>query len=392
MNAKKSITLFLIIFLFVQCNRNQGNKNESDLAKTGVPIKVSDGDSNTSFSYYNTSPESPDGKYIAYTKFLSSPKEERYEKVPAEIWVCNSDLSNHRKVVSINDIAVHNGARVQWLDNNSFAFEDDSIRAVNLDGKALIKPLKGRLGHETHNGKILYSDYDSETGISTIYEYDIPNKKIDELADVSDFQRIKELYPNDDLRETEEMWILHLQYSPDGSKIAFRLDIGPRNEKYNHLVIMNKDGSNVNYFGPKPMHFSWFDNESIMGHDNQIEDGYPNDNNGRRWDFERNVLETLSGPGNHFAASPNRNLIASESWYRKNPVILQIYERGELRSFWQDTVSTDKHTTWTLAYHTNPSFSRDGKRVYFNNCTAPGKVYAYMVNLPENEKLKKTND
>ena len=379
MNVKKTLVLAFIALGFVQCN-------QKDSFKHGVPVKVSEGDSNSSFSYYNTSPESPDGKYIAYTRFLSSPKEERYEKVHAEIWVCNSDLSNHRRVVSINDIAVHNGARVQWLDNDSFAFEDDSIRVVNLNGEPLIKPVSGRLGHDTHEEKILFSNYASDTGFSTIYEYDIPNQKINILADASDFQEIVERYPNENLREIEDMWILHLQYSPDGNKIAFRLDIGPRNEKYNQLVTMNRDGSDIKYFGPKPMHFSWFDNQSIMGHDNQIEDGHPNDNSGRRWNLDRNVLETLSGPGNHFTASPVRKYIASESWYGKNPVVLKLFDRGEKESFWQDTVSTDKHTTWALAYHTNPAFSRDGKRLYFNNCVAPGKVFGYMVVLPEKQK------
>ncbi|MCF8380778.1 MAG: hypothetical protein K9H49_14485 [Bacteroidales bacterium] len=121
-----------------------------------------------------------------------------------------------------------------------------------------------------------------------------------------------------------------------------------------------------------------------MGHDNQIDDGLANDFSARRWDLDGNVIETLAGPGNHLGVSGDNIYYASESWYQKNPVILSVYKKGETEPFWQDTVSTDHHTTWTLANHTNPSFSRDGKRVYYNKCVAPGKVQVYMAKLPDN--------
>ena len=368
---------------FSFCNQKKGGNKISSKLESGVPYLLGLADYNTSFSYYNTTPESPDGSKIAYTKFLSSPKNERSEKVPAEIWVCNSDLTAHKKVTGLNDMTVHNGARVQWLDNNSFAYEDDSIRVINLKGKPLIKAVKGRLGHETMQGKILYSAKDEESQLSTIYEYDIQKEQINKLGDVMDFKEVAELYPSDELRQVPEFNILHLQYNSDGKKIAFRLDIGQKKEKYNHLIIMNLDGTDIRYFGPKPMHFSWFDSETIMSHDNQIDDNMPNDKSGRRWDLERNVVETFSGSGNHLGASPNREFYASESWYNQMPVILSAFKRGETEAFWQDTISQDHHTTWELAYHANPSFSRDGKRVYYNNCTAPGKVCGFMVILPE---------
>ena len=40
-------------------------------------------------------------------------------------------------------------------------------------------------------------------------------------------------------------------------------------------------------------------------------------------------------------------------------------------------------TVLELGNHVNPSFSRDGKRVYFNNNTGNGVSQAYMVILPE---------
>jgi hypothetical protein len=351
---------------------------------SGNPIRVGPEDFNSSFSYYNTTPESPDGNKIAYVKFLAETKENRSEKVPAEIWVCNSNLSSHKKLVTINPSEVHNGARVQWIDNQTIAYQDDSIRIVDLNGVSGIKAVFGRLGHETHEGKILYSAINPETNYSTIYEYSIKNQQITDLGDVMDFKDLVNNFNSEEYFDPAKWKILHLQYSPDGYKIAFRLDVGPRNEKFNHLVTMDINGENIYYFGPKPMHFSWFNNESIMGHDNQIDDGWPNDKSSRRWDQQGKFIETLSGPGNHLGVSFERDLFASESWYQITPVILSVFNKGQSKPFWQDTVSQDHHTIWTLAYHINPSFSRDGKRVYFNKCISSGKVQAYMVVLPEN--------
>ncbi len=360
--------------------KNETVQNKKKI-QPGVPVMVGFDESSTTFSYYHTSPENPDGTRIAYVRFLSFPKTGRSEKVPAEIWVCDADLTGHRKITSIHDIAVHNGARVQWIDNKTLAYQDDSIRIIDLEGESMAV-MSGRIGHQPHNRCILYSAEDTDTKLSTIYEYDFQTRQRNVLGNTKDFKEVSHIYPSGELKEYAEFGILHLQYSPDGEKIAFRLDIGPGSEKYRHLVTMNKDLSNIRFFGPKPMHFAWYDNVSIMGHDNQINDSMPDDRSGRRWDLNRKYIETLSGTGNHLGASEDRLYYASESWYQENPVVLSVFRKGDTSAFWQDTISTDTHTTWTLANHANPSFSREGKRVYYNKCVAPGIIHAYMVVIP----------
>ncbi|MEQ9296940.1 MAG: hypothetical protein RIF33_00180 [Cyclobacteriaceae bacterium] len=344
-------------------------------------VRVGPSNHHSCFSYYNTTPESPDGSLIAYVKLLSMPQEERYEEVNGEIWICNSDLSNQRKVVDVSLNGVHNGARLQWLDNRSFAYQDDMIRAVTIEGKELIAPVAGTIGHKPFQGRFLYASVDDSTGLYTIFEYDVLNQKISRLGDASNYTQIEELFPFDDMRLVEDRRILHLQYSPDGTKIAFRIDIGSKDEQFKHLISQNIDGSDIRFFGSKPMHFAWYDNASLMGHDNQINDGMPNDKSGRRWDLNGNHIETLSGMGNHLAASYDRELFASESWYKENPIVLRVFKKGEMLPIWQDTVSIDSRTTWTLANHVNPSFSRDNRRLYFNKYTEEGLAQAHMVVL-----------
>ena len=178
-----------------------------------------------------------------------------------------------------------------------------------------------------------------------------------------------------------EWKILHLMYSPDGSKIALRLDVGD-DEIHKYLVTMNRSGGDIHFFGPKPMHFAWYDNSSIMGHDNQINDRMPNDKSARRWSLDAEYMETLAGPGNHLAASLNRELFASESWYGKDPVVLKIFRKGETKQFWFDYVGDD-NTVWELGNHVNPSFSRDGKRVYYHKGVGTGQSQAWMVVIPD---------
>jgi len=382
-DVMKILGYVIVVSIFFQCQHKQQDQNKSK-DNHAEPVRVGPENYNSSLSYYGTTPESPDGKLIAFTVFLKETVNERSEKVPAEIWVCNSDLTDYRKVLSINPLATHNAARIQWLDNHSFLYEDDSIRVIDLEGKPLIEAVVGRSGHETHDGKFLYAANHPETRLSSIYEYDVAAREKSILADVNDFSGLLDHYTDTAFTPVSQWRILHLQYNIDASKLSFRLDVGPRNEHYRHLVTMNYDGTDVQYFGPKPMHFLWFDEETVMGHDNQIEDGQANDKSLRRWSLNREYLETLAGTGNHTGAAPNRKYFASESWYGENPIVVRVFKKNNVVPIWTDTASTDPHTTWTLAYHTNPSFSRDSKRVYYNKCVAPGKVRVYMAVLPEN--------
>ncbi len=380
-NLLRIWALVCMLCFTVQCNSPTDSNKKGQNIQGGVPVRVGPEGHSSSFSYYNTCPESPDGSKVAYVVFDSIPKEERSEKVSGKLWVCEKDLTRLRKVVGLNAMLVHNGGNVQWVDDTTIAYQDDSVRMVSLDGIPLTKPVAGKLGHEPFNQKILYSAVSEESGYDTIFEMD-KTGEITALANVMDFKGVARHFGDENFKDVSEWAISHPQYSPDGEKIAFRLDVGPALELYKHLVTIDRSVGNIHYFGPKPMHFLWYDNESFIGHDHQVEDGTPNDKTLKRWDLEGTFLETLADKGNHSSISPDRKLFASESWYQEIPIVLKVYQHGQMEAFWQDTVSLDKHTTWHLAFHTNPSFSRDGKRLYYNKCISPGKVQTYMVELP----------
>ncbi|HKK61136.1 MAG TPA: hypothetical protein VJ951_01170 [Bacteroidales bacterium] len=381
----RKYALFLPILFFgaFQCEKINLDEDPNLNFEPGEPVRVGPEDYNSTFSYYNTSPESPDGTMISYVKILT-PQRNRYDDLSGELWVCNADLTNHRMIVELENFQVHNGVNTQWVDNKTIAYFDDGyINVVNLKGKEQVPAMQAEsIGHAPYDEKILFSNISKETNYWTIYECDISNGEIAEIADASTFKGIVDHFSIVDYRKMTDWKIIHLIYSPDGSKIAMRIDIRPGGNKNPHLVTMNKDGGDIHFFGPKPMHFAWYDNESIMGHDNQINDRKTNDKSARRWTLDAEFIETLAGPGNHLAASSSRELIASESWYGKDPVVLKIFKKGETKQFWFDYVGDDI-TVWEMGNHVNPSFSRDGKRVYYHKNVGPRQSQAYMVVIPE---------
>ena len=51
------------------------------------------GDASTVYAYYNTSPESPDGKRIFYLLYKNEPDDQQ-KSVPGELWICSRSLKN----------------------------------------------------------------------------------------------------------------------------------------------------------------------------------------------------------------------------------------------------------------------------------------------------------
>jgi len=379
-----ALLLPIVFISAIQCEKNNPTGDPNSKFEPGVPVRVGPENSNSTFSYYNTTPESPDGSLISYVKILTAQRD-RYTYLTGELWICNADLTGHKMVTELNNFQVHNGVHAQWVNNQTIAFLDDGqIRVVNLKGQDQVPAINAAdLGHHPHDEKILFSRISEETNYWTVYEFDISNGETTEIADASTFADIVNHFSSAGFNAMTEWKIIHLQYSPDGSKIAMRVSVGSGGEQHNHLVTMNRGGGDIHFFGPKPMHFAWFDNSSIMGHDNQINDGKPDNRSARRWSLDAEYIETLAGPGNHLAASVNRELYASESWYNELPVILKVFNKGETNSLWHHTVSADEITIWELGNHVNPSFSRDGKRVYFHNNLGPRQSQAWMVVLPE---------
>lgn len=375
---KNYICLLLVIVFAARCNNDTQPQFPT---QTIIPVGPSDASS--AFSYYNTTPENPTGNKIAYVKYLETPTA-RVSGYKGEIWTCDANLQQHQKVVSVDSCHSHNGVSLQWIDDDRFAYQDGTAIYIASVGQkeVLHGPYYGRIGHYAFDEKILFANLEpSDEEELAIFEVNANDGKAEKIAPISIFYPFQSKFhaSHDSIKSN---WrILHLHYSPDGSKINLRLDVGEGEVNNPLFTISRNEIDPVVYFGLKPMHFDWYDNQSIMGHDNQIPDGMPNDFSARRWDLQGNFIETLAGPGNHLGAAPDFSRFASESWYRSDTISLSVFNRGEIKPFFTVDVSNAPKATWDKGWHVNPSFSRDGKRVYFHRTVSNDMVQACMVVL-----------
>ncbi len=343
--------------------------------------------SHSGFSYYGTTPESPSGSLICYVKFTERPVGRNGTK-PGELWVCRRDLTGQEKIVDLKKCGNHNTARMQWVDDSRLAYQDSGkVYVVDVDSKKVVLgPIDGLIGHNVYDRKILVQvDSDgSSLGGKGLYEVDCDTGKGRFILKPSDLEK----YVSDMVGAVGvEKWkFAHAQWSTKGSKIAIRLTVGDGGEMHALLFTFAADGSDIVYFGPKPMHFLWFDDDTIMGHDNQVDDGKLNDVSMRRWDRSGKYIETLAGPGNHTSASPDRQWFASESWYRTSPIKLSLYRRGDVKPVAILMEHDFEPITWVDRCHVNASFSRDGNRVYFFKAVEPNLAQAYFYDISSFKK------
>lgn len=327
------------------------------------------------FSFYNTTPESPDGKTLVYVRCKKEPYG-REEFVPGELWVCNRDLKAHRKLTDITGTVAHNGVEAQWIDNDRIAFFDKGrirIVAAQSGNDLLTKKITcAGLGHYPYQNKIMYNIYSGEgEGAPGIYELDcntFQTKLILSNAAIAKTPLPAHL-PAEKITPVKDWRALHCQYSPDGKRIAFRLDVGPF-EEGQLQGICNRDGSNLKIM-TQTLHSIWYDNGSMIGHLRYEKDGEkPGDLKKRftlvRVDLEGNILQRdLTPRGNHLGVSRDRRWFASETFYQTNPVVFTLYPGGHPEKAVEIARYDPYDIVWKRRFHVNPAFSRDGKRLYY---------------------------
>ena len=350
----------------------------------------------SSFSIYNETPESPDGSRLTYVVYDDYPAPEKLVTT-ASLWVCDRDLKNRRMIRKIEDVICnHNGAMQQWIDNDSIAYSGTHIGKVN--GKYLIRSIRivnvdtGKLEHGPYtggwlgascNGKVLMMIQDNKNSLGArgLYQLDTKTGKVKLLFKPEDFVGYKDKWSGSD--DPAGWFFAHGQYSSDGSHISFTVRTRGKDGKQ-HLFTCEADGSDLNCWGSdKPMHFHWYDENTIWGSDSVVNDGVPDDKNCRRWTRNKKPIETMAGLACHSCASFDRKWFAGETWYRSNPIKLYLYKKGNLKPAAEifETKFTD--IVWKGGGHVNPSFSRDGKRLYYNRPISNELKQAYFCDISE---------
>jgi Tol biopolymer transport system component len=329
-------------------------------------------------AYFHQFADSPNGEHVAYTMF----------DPPERMLVVVQTLSTGKitPVAMVKGQNRHTGAHPLWVDDSSLIYCSDGDYKIyhhNLKTGNVVEYVGGHISdYSPLHQRVLYKNNDPAKEEKGIYSIDLANRSKRQLISMDDMARMKVQIG---ARNPLEHWRLdHPYWSPDGSKIMFQAKTysGKADAQAVFLFYTDPEASKINYVGIRPMHVQWWDNESYFGHDNHEKD----DKHLRRWDLNGKLIEELSGPGCHATVSPDRQWIVTESWYRSDPIIVNLYKRGKTKPtkelFRQPAVVRGK-VFWDIRSHIHPAFSRDGKRVYFNAKGEDGKSKVWVFDLSD---------
>ncbi len=143
------------------------------------------------------------------------------------------------------------------------------------------------------------------------------------------------------------------------------------------LKVLIKDGLSMR----------WFDDQSFFGYSHTDVVGVDTTKHIEyemyRWDLDGQIIEHLAGHGCHGAARVDGKYFAGESWYRRDPIVLRVYGRGQSKALVEIFSHSFVELTWEHGgrHHVNPSFSRDGMRLYYTKAVNRNTSYAYSYDL-----------
>lgn len=291
--------------------------------------------------------ESPDSKRIIYARKADLTKSE------TEIWICDRDFENHRKVYDVH-CGNHNGPSATFITNSLIVFRDVEFegiagkepsicvfRILDVDTGEVKYKIRGKESHCAENGKI--------TLVAT--EEDILN-----------MVREHGLTPNEHTAS-----VSHVQLNPSATAVMMRLGVKDC-PVFGALGCIDLDTKKTHMIADKPVHQLWFDDDTYMatrqfnqGRHIEMETSYI-----ARFSKDGEELEVLGGISNHMDGSFDRKYFAGDRCYPDFAPNVYLYKRGDKNPIATFKISQDEYTTWKLQVHPNPSFSRDGKRLYFN--------------------------
>ena len=358
-------------------------------------FKVADYEGSTLWGMNGGQPESPDGKYLVYARKMKLEP----QISETEIWICDRDtLTEHRKVATV-DCGNHNGPSATFIDNDHIVFRENvkgekinCIRILNIKtGELKYGPIYAKESHCAENGQYPFSiseeyldknpDY-PELSQCGIYLLDLATGKIRQVADK---QMIYDLAVKGGCIPNEQTTSMsHVQLNPSATKVMMRLSVDncPVFGALGCIDLLTND----TYIIPdKPVHQLWFDDNTYMA-TRQYYDGEKIEmetSRIQRFTVDGEILEILGGIGNHIDGSPDRQWFTGDRAYPGYNADIFLYRRGDINPVATFGGQNFQDITWRLKIHPNPTFSRDGKRIYFNYPVSETRTVASFVDISE---------
>ena len=339
-------------------------------------------------------PESPDGKRLVYArkKIIS---DRAYRET--ELWVCDRDtLANGRRVFTVR-CGNHNGPSATFVDNEHIVFRDEidglsAFRVLNVDtGEVKYGPIFAKESHCAESGIYPFSISEEFLGKNPaypqidrcgIYLLRLSDGEVWRVADKGTiFRMVVEngCVPND---KTTAM--SHVQLSPGADKVMMRLSV-ENCPVFGALGGIDLRSGETFVIPDKPVHQLWYDNDTYMATRQYVVDGRIDMATSRiqRFTMAGECLETLGGIGNHIDGSPDRQWFVGDRAYPGYPADILLYRRGSTEPVVTFGGADYQDCTWKHQIHPNPTFSRDGRRIYFNHVVSQDRTEASFVDISD---------
>ena len=356
--------------------------------------KVCEYEGSTLWGMNGGQPESPDGKWLVYGRKPSLTEEYGDE---TQIWICDRQtLREQRKLYTVS-CKNHNGPSATFVDNDNIVFRDmagglTAIRILNIHtGETKYGPIYGKESHCAENGWYPFSISEEyldqnpdhpEIDCCGIYLLELATGKIKRVADK---QTILDMVVGSGCvpgKNTTSM--SHVQLNPSATRVMMRLSV-ENCPVFGALGCIDLDTGRTHVIPDKPVHQLWYDDDTYMA-TRQYHDGHRIEmasSRIQRFTVDGQCLETLGGIGNHIDGSPDRQWFVGDRAYPGYPADIFLYPRGETRPAATFGGQDFQTCIWKLQVHPNPTFSRDGKRIYFNHPVSETRTQACFVEVEE---------
>lgn len=341
----------------------------------GISV-ISRTDGHAIHNYFDTCPESPDGKKIIY--FL-------YEHaVPGfgNVIVANRDGSNMVKVGERTPGNAHDAARQMWIDDATIAYSSETkweTYIVNLNDNSQ-RTIPGELLCYSDVNKLgLTRGFTSPNGvsISTVFAMHLDAGELDTLFTAND---VAEVHPaGAKIRDNKYAILKNPKWSPDARHVLIKLKAKDRTGDATfakHLLVADADGKNIKYLtGKQANHLMWYDNNSVYGYMNNVDVIIYDIRDGASRYLWRNAL------GVHGSTNGNHSLFVTDEFDEpsegRGAVILYNLKNKDyavIAAMNMPPASNENRV------HPHPVWSRDYKRIYFNSeDSGVRKLYAYIL-------------
>jgi len=336
---------------------------------------ISEGNYSTLIGMNGGNPESPDGTRLVYVRKPS------LDEALSELWICNTDLTNHRKLYDAS-CGNHNSLSATFIDNDRVVFRSrengtNLIYIMDANSGEKLYCIDGKEGHRAEQHKFPFSTFDTDDDGTFWLDCDTGEiKKLFSAAEMVAAITEQGYQPHDKTGA-----LSHVQLNFSATKVMMRISVTCSGGA---LLGCYDLRTKKFYFIPnKPVHQLWYDDDSYIAvaqkHDGtkwMMEESRIN-----RYSITGEILEPLGGVGNHVDGNANNPLVVGDSMYPDELLRILLYKKGDITPLAELDSQNFQFPAWKKQIHSNPSFGTNGKRVYFNRPIADDKTVAVFVDV-----------